>query len=440
MSFCPQAKRESETRLMEKLEKERALAHELTSACSNEEAQVTVLRLQLQETAAALAASQGAKDALQAEVAELRRCNKETGGKLTKQATEMSQLQEMQVDLMSQIGSKNEEFEQLVVKFEETTQRYEQETQAFHAEKDQLLQEVAIAQENIAELLGAKQGGFAINAPPITANQEPPTLPATHINMVDKSAYEALQQAYENIEELYHKCREDNKEWRVRYVDIKGKHDTHALKNAELQQRIQMCKQEYEAKAHELVELKKNLHGGGIGVGGVGGSLTEVTALQDRLREMEENQCQVTQSWEVATKELASRKEELKQRETSIAELEQKTLNIVEILESVQTEYREFQNKHDKVLGEKIGKLDQKEAMLNQKQMEIAELHATLNGQAKEKSKLESTVKQLREQLEALKEQARSSERSCPVCNTKFPGRISQQDFEKHVQGHFNGV
>ena len=28
-------------------------------------------------------------------------------------------------------------------------------------------------------------------------------------------------------------------------------------------------------------------------------------------------------------------------------------------------------------------------------------------------------------------------ERTCPVCNTKYPSQMAQGDFEAHVQGHF---
>ena len=428
-----QAKRDSETRLMEKLEKERALVHELTTARSSEEAQSAILRQQLRETEEALAEAHRSNDSLKEEVGEKKRQNEELEDKLAKQASEMNHLHEIQENLMSQIAEKYDEVEQQVAKFDELREKYEQETEALRAENEMYQQEAAVAQQNIAEILGAKQEGVTVQATPLNDSQEPPTLSVTQVNMVDKSAYEALQQAYENIEDLYGKCREENRDWRVRFVDMRSKHDAMAAKNAEMEQRVVKCREEYETKCAELAESKRTLRGGGSG----SNSLTDLAALQNRVREMEDNQRQVTQSWEIATKELALRKEELKKKAQSIAELEEKTFELVQLLDSTRNEFREFQDKHDAVVNEKTARMDQMEASIAKKTVEIAELQAAVASMSKEKGKLEHTVQQLREQLESLKRQAHSSERACPVCNTKFPGRISQTDFEKHVQGHF---
>lgn len=405
---------------MEKLEKERALTHELTSAKSDGESLVQMLRQQLQEQEATLGSLQVQNESLDEEVAGLTKANQKLGkreeelrAKLEREVAEQNQLRDVQVDLMTQIGEKNEEIERTAFKMNEISEQFAEEAKKFHAERDQLLLELSIAQQNIAELVGSRKEGVAMD---LLAKQEPPTLPATQISMVDKSAYEALQQAYENIEEMFHKSTDDSKELRSRL------HTSH-MKNAEFAQRVEKCRVEYENKCKELHELHAS---------------REVAVLQAKLQDMEDNQEQVMCSLENATQELSSRKEEIKMKNIKIAEMDEKIAEMEEMLKLVQEEYTKFQDKHDKVLHDKIAKLDEKESSLIAKHVEITELNSTMSALAKDKAKLEHTVQQLREQLEALKLQARSSDRSCPVCATKFPARISQEDFEKHVQGHFN--
>ena len=72
---------------------------------------------------------------------------------------------------------------------------------------------------------------------------------------------------------------------------------------------------------------------------------------------------------------------------------------------------------------------------------EKARLVGDLQRLQEEKGKLERTVQQLRRQIDATRATGKAKEeglRTCPVCDTKFPARIAQVDFERHVQGHFN--
>lgn len=421
----PKAKRDSENRLMEKLEKERALIHELTAAKSTEESQVKVLREKMVEVEAALTAQQelvGEKAQrvveLESYAQELEQRNKVLCGKLEQGTAELNQLREVQVDLMTQIGEKNREIDQTVSKLAEMEERSAEQEKKFCTERDQLLLEVAVAQQNIAELLGARKDGVEV-APLTSNNQEPPTLPVTHMAMVDRSAYEALQQAYDNIEQMYHNCSEENRNLRSRVHDKRNVHDGCQRKVVELTHRIEQCRIEYEAKCKELHEVQK-----------LGGA-EKVAILQSKLAEMEENQEQVTKSLDSALEELASRREELKQKAVALSQAEDQVQGLGEALCLTKEEFRQFQDKHDQVVNEKTAKLDEHEATIRAQVSEIAEL-------GKERGKLNHTVEQLREQLQTLKQQARSPDRACPVCGTKFPGRISQKDFEKHVQGHFN--
>ncbi len=292
-----------------------------------------------------------------------------------------------------------------------------------------MLQELAVAQQNIAELLGAQTEVC------VPLGQEPPTLPASHVAMVDRSAYEALQQAYDNIEQMYYTSFEENRELRTRLHERKAKHDEAKRSVAELTHRVECCRIEYEAKCKELHQKQAT-------VGATAGAsfVTEVATLQMKLREMEDNQEQVTRSLDAAVQELASRREEVKQKSVQVAEAQEKVFNLEEGLRLIQEDYREFQDKHDDVVNTKRSTMDKQEDTIRAQVSEIAELQKNASTLDKANHKLEATVGQLREQLETLKRQAKTPERACPVCQTKFPGRISHQDFEKHVQGHFQGV
>lgn len=457
-----QAKRDSENRLMEKLEKERALTHDLTAAKTSEETQVQLLRHKMVEMEAVIAEQQLEEDTLKGKLADvegfaqgiekrnegLRECNKDLKHQkeelvetVKRVNSDLDELRDVQVELMSQVGEKNAEIEQNVSAIDELSTRRAEEDEASREERDQLAQELAVAQQNIAELLGARREGVVVgnthhhqhqHQHRANNSQEPPTLPATQVAMVDKSAYEALQQAYENIEQMYHNGVDEAAEKRLRF---QARMDTAQGKVAEMTHRIEKCRVEYEAKCKEVIELQRQFQPVVVVSAGV------VETLQVKLREMEENQEQVTRSWEAAIQELASRREEIKQKVVAIAEMDEKMSNLEEALRMIEEEFREFQDKHDQVVNEKGARLDQLEDAMAGKDTEIAEARSAASAHAKDKAKLEHTVQQLREQLETLKRQAnKSPDRACPVCGTKFPGRISQQDFEKHVQGHFQPV
>jgi chromosome segregation ATPase len=407
---------------MEKLEKERALVHDLTVAKSTEESQVRVLCEQMARMEATITSLEveAGKKALKVEqlecfVQELEQRNKALCRQLEQGKAQLDQLQGIQVDLMSQIGEKNKEIEGVVARLAEMEALAAEGETKSKEEKDQLLQEVAVAQQNIAELLGAKKGDVEVAG---LTGQEPPTLPITHMAMVDRSAYEALQQAYENIEQMYHESVKENCDMHLRNV-----HKICQRRVAELTHRVGQCHVEYEAKCKELHEAKKQSQ---FGVG----YAEEVAILRSKLTEMEENQEQVTKSLDSALQELASRREELKQKVVALAEAEDWVQTLSEALRISKEEFEQFQDRHDKAINEKRAKLDEHEATVRAQVSEIMELN-------KERAKQTHTAEQLQEQLQTLKQQAKSTERACPVCNTKFPGRISQQDFEKHVQGHF---
>lgn len=429
---------------MEKLEKERALNHELITA---EESQSTLLKQQLEEAEAVSTTLRNENTRLSEELEENKKeverlkmvisewaeTERESEANYQRAMEQLGQLQEVEVDLMTQIREVTEINEEQNRKLEEANLQHEAELQELCKQKDQALQDLSVAQQNIAELLGAKTDGIEVNIPAKKEENDPPVLPNTGeeaVMIVDTSAYEALQHAYDNVEQLHHTVASENKELKHRFNVLVKQHRDTCAREAEMRLRVEKCREEYEAKCKELFEVKKQLQSAGSTAG-------MVASLQERLQEMEDNQQQVTRSWETATQELASRKEELKQKSIKITELEDKIDILEQDQQMLRQEHEEFQDKHDKVMHEKTAKYDEQQAHFNEKVIENAELRANLNAAVKEKGKLEMTVKQLREQLEALKVEATPSNRDCPVCHTKFPKRMSQREFERHVQAHF---
>lgn len=171
----------------------------------------------------------------------------------------------------------------------------------------------------------------------------------------------------------------------------------------------------------------------------VQGSSEPVGLQEERVRELEEQVEQMSQSCEAAARELSSRAEESKQQQAQVEELTAR-------LAQTQREFTELQDRCDEKVHAKNEALALQQAVLDERvselmacQQEKLALEETLPNIADQNAKLEHKVQQLRAQIEQLKAAAKPEEnvRSCPVCNTKFPARMQQQDFERHVQGHF---
>ena len=105
------------------------------------------------------------------------------------------------------------------------------------------------------------------------------------------------------------------------------------------------------------------------------------------------------------------------------------------------------QDKYDHKVHLKNDTLERQQAALDEKveevsalQEEKAQLEREFQLSQEERGKLEKTVQQLRRQIDSMRATGKAREdgmRACPVCNTKFPARMAQQEFERHVQGHF---
>ena len=419
----------------------------LEAARTKEEAESAVLQHRVEELTELVKSLQEKNDKHVWEGGKLKEAMEALNSDLEKSERKTRELQEVQVDLMTQIGERNEEINRLGAQTEEMAQKLESDMAKYQKERDQILQELAIAQENIAELLGAQKETVVVETPAYAARpgpdesskDKPPTRPAPQDNLVDKSAYEALQLAYENVLGFHQKESDENKKLKDLYHHAMRKVEELEGKVGQYRQRIEKCRQEYEAKAREVIALQKATLT--MAASSVSSSEVhdELTALRAQVRDIEESHSQMAKSFDQAIAELAQRKEELKQKSITVAEMDEKIINLEEEIIIQRQEYEDFQDKHDKVLHEKTAKMDKQQSYLDEKVLELTEQRVLMANLQKEKARLDSVVKQLQSQLEALKTTVKTTEeRSCPVCDTKFPRRIAQQDFERHVQGHFN--
>lgn len=417
-----QAKRESEKRLMEKLDKQRAENHELMAAKSDEDNELAILTQQLASKDNDLTKQMRECESIRAEcedlkaqvhikdsqVEDLTQLASARGEEKELMSIELEHLREefmeaksQQADLLEQLDHKTLENEQYVADLEEA----KAEIQRREEKVDGIQQELNFARENISELVGAGEGGLVIERP---ANQpSPPTAPAAPAGMVDQSVYDVLVDAFANVQQYYEDSQKANQA-------LHSKMQQEQIRADELLARVEQCRMEYEDVVHQNVDLKKQLRSG--------------SGNEDHVKELEQQIDELLKSCETAVTELTTRKEEVKQRDTKVADLE-------DTLAQVQQELDSLQDRHDKEVHRRTEAMDIMRATLDTKTKELTSLQ-------QDNVKLTQVNAQLKSQLEGLKTAARSTDtgRTCPVCNTKFPGRMKQQDFENHVQGHFQQV
>ena len=95
------------------------------------------------------------------------------------------------------------------------------------------------------------------------------------------------------------------------------------------------------------------------------------------------------------------------------------------------------QGKKNNALEHQQAALDKKVEEVSALQGEKPQLDREFQLSQEERGKLEKT-----QQLESMRAAGRARRarddrmRDCPVCYTKFPARMAQQEFERHVQGH----
>lgn len=427
-----QVKNELDQRLNESLERERKLNEELAAAKNNTVLKISSLQQQLAEKDAENKSMKDENAALEAEISDLNgqfqiknaqvedlsqlaSTRGEEKEEFAKEAEQLQgrllEVQQIRADLIEENDLKQVEIDRLITRLDTKNDEIEQ----LHKEIEELKQEVACAQENLAELVGAGPNALVLHQPtaaPAERN-EPPTQPPTKAEIVDKAAYDALLQAYESLEGDLKKSKETNR-------DLAKKQQLAEVRCEEMVTRLSQAKEKYQVLARENYELKKCAGGSPSPQPQIQGE----KSLQKQIKEMESINKELLTSCDVASQELSARKEEMKQQQSRIEELET-------ALAQARQELDDFRDKHDKIVHTKNESLDEQQAVLDQKLKEVVDLQQA-------KGKLENIIHQLRSQLASLKAAATTNDRTCPMCETKFPSRMSQEDYERHVQGHFN--
>lgn len=404
-----QAQSESEKRWIQKLEMQRTENHELMAAKSSKDQKQAILVQKISVYDKQLEKCQRECDTLHIECEDLKarlHIKDSQVEDLTQLASARGEEKEqLSIELdhvREEFLTANAKLAELLEKHDHTILENEQyatfleETRGEANQKEQkvaeLQQELNFARENISELIGAGENGLVIER--MSTQPEPPTAPAAPAGMVDQTVYESLYEAFTNIQKYYDDSQKENQLLIVRIQQQQ-------IKNDELLTRVEHCRVEFEEVAQNNAELKKQLR-------------SDV-----RNGDHEEQIDEVIKACEAAVAELTARKSELKERDATEAKLEQK-------LSQVEKELEMFQARHDTVVHQKTEAVDVKVTL----ERKIKELEM-------ENGRLMQANQQLKAQQDRLKTLPPTVDRACPICNTRFPGRMTQQDFENHVEGHF---
>ena len=153
-------------------------------------------------------------------------------------------MQQIRADLIEQNEAKQVNIDQLVGRL--TVQG--EENKELVKEVEQLKQELACTQENIAELVRAGPTIHQPTAAPASPDNEP-TQPPTQDSIVDRAAYDALHQAYESLELNYHSAKDSVKELATKLQCTEIKVDV-------LSVHLKQAKEEYEFLANEIMSSR----------------------------------------------------------------------------------------------------------------------------------------------------------------------------------------
>jgi chromosome segregation ATPase len=252
------------------------------------------------------------------------------------------------------------------------------EIEALNDQLGQKDQDIAVLQSNMCEIVGN------INEP----NDVLPVEDTT--KKVDRAAYDALRTAYDDVRARYN---EEQKECQV----IKKKAE-------EFEARIVKCREEYERICRENIELKKQIKVV------PNSSVDSITAELIQLREN-------VGDYENQMEEFHTKHEELMSEKKIIIEQMQKT-----IIENEQ-------------------KINGLEGQIGVMKTNLEVLHV-------ENGNLKDDLRKLRPNPPPPPYNPRypqphrppqtTNDRRCPICSISFPSRISQPDFEAHVNTHFS--
>ena len=495
--------RETELRLEKTLERVRAQSAELMEAKSAEDRELSQMSHRIAELEAESDDLQKQTQIKESQVEDLQQL-------VADRSQESEKLVATVAELKQEIAAKDEEGGSLKgenAALKQEIAAKEEEGESLKGQNEMLKQELAIAHQNLAELVGAREMLQQVHSPP------PPE------GMVDRSAYDALLQGYETMEGYYQKSRQEAESFRAQLLEAQA--NAHSLKGRydELVERLDLARKEYETKAGECIELRRQLKSNSKAPA----DETDTLILRNRVQELETQEQELVLNCQTAVQEITARNEERKQlqlriesleselelvsrekeeqklaesqarrqiahdeqvamaqvlqadmegaqaellrcREESTRLLKEKDREIQEkkasqevqqnaldeqiaLVQSLQSEverlklaHEQFQDKSDRRIAEKNEELQPLRIALEEKTGELEALKLDLDRAKRDRARLEHNCKQLKSHLDGLRAGTGGGEgsaRTCPICDTKFPGRMDQEEFEQHVQSHF---
>ena len=244
------------------------------------------------------------KDAQVEDLSQLASTRGEEKEQLAKEAEQLEgrllEVQQIRADLIDDNEVIQAEIEQFREQMAVTIEKNERLTR----ELEQVRQELACSQENVAELVAGPNAVIVQHS--TTIPHKPLAQPPTQWSIIDKAAYDALRHAYETLEDDLRESRDENKELILKLKDSQ-------IKTDEMIAQLQEGRDKYEAVVKENHALKKRFHS----------PLPPSNKSLDRqIREMESINKELVASCVVASQQLRARKEEMKQQQTRIEELE----------------------------------------------------------------------------------------------------------------------
>ena len=263
--------------------------------------------------------------------------------------------------------------------------------------------EANVMQQNICEMAGN------IKEPRDQLPKEDPSS-----NKVDRQVLEALQFAYDDIESRY------TNELKITRAQKK--------KIAEMEERVKRCLEQYEQVATENVELKKGqkrqmtpTQSGGVNVDAM---MAELTDRREKMGELEREleQFQLKHDERIAEKNLAieNLQETLETKETALNGMKHQETAMKRSIEALNVENGQLKRQ------------------IRDLQRSLGNYAPPQQGQPPPYNPVYPPPPQRPQPPPQRSQQVDATTRQCPVCNLTFPSRMSQQDFERHVNCHFH--
>ena len=278
---------------------------------------------------------------------------------------------------------------------------------------EKLEQDLIVAQQNITELMGAR-------VPCTEYLQHAATPPVPPHNTVDKEAYIVLQQTLDKMEEFFSKEKQEKQRLAKQLLLLQKSSKDYD----EMAFRVRECQRQYEIKAQECIELQRRLKKGApLSTATAGTRSGEGGSEQEKIGDLERAQEQMMQDCEAAASELSMQRAEVESQNERLEQLEREK-------NEWKHKFQEAEDRCDKKISEKNERLQRLQMVIEEKTAELAD---ALNS----KAELEELVACYKRRVQEMQKRQAVEERTCPVCPLKFPSRMSQDDFEKHVQAHF---